>query len=62
MTIDEVKKKHNLTDAQVADYADKYIRGRARQRGTAVKQRTELKQFRELKKAGKIPGLTPAVA
>jgi len=60
MTLDEVKRKHNLTDAQVADFADKYVRGRARQRGTAAKQRAELKEFREAKKKGLIPAKAAA--
>lgn len=48
MTIADVKAKHKLTDEQVADYADKYIRGRERQKKSAKGRRGDLAALRAL--------------
>ena len=45
MTIQEVRTKHGLSEAQVADFADKYVRGRARQRGQSKKRRDKMSLF-----------------
>ena len=51
MTIVEVKAKHKLTDEQVADYADKYVRGRERQRKLGANRRADMAEFRKWKES-----------
>ncbi len=53
MTIAEVKAAHKLTDDQVADAADKYLKSRGRARKQGESKRAEMKEFRAWKATAK---------